>query len=787
MTKVKPEPEYGDPDTKLTIAEPSIDDEKGCYQSFKEWPKSVFFIVGNECCERFSYYGMRTILTLYVRNILNLSADDSIALFHGFTVAAYFTPILGSILADGFIGKFYTILWLSLLYAAGNIILSVAAFFKTGDPVHPGLDALGLAVIALGTGGIKPCVQPFGADQFKKGQEKLLVMFFSVFYFAINAGSTISTFVTPIMRSTPCLGQDSCYPLAFGVPAILMIVACGFFVFGSFFYTKYPPKGNVLVQVVKYMSRALINRRRFSVKREHWVEHYMDDHSCDSVCRENGTCAQEKFGQDIKAVLRVLVMFVPLPIFWALYDQQGSRWVLQATLMDGRLNDDGTQILLPDQTQVINPICIMILIPIFQAIIYPLLGKCFNITPLRKMTVGGLLAVLAYVVAGLVQGMINDSLPVIPDKNAMDLYIINPTNQDLTFSMPLFEDGKSRDIIANSYLKLANINCEKSVCDTAWLSPKNGTAAAMTPVMSSLTLSSQFRGPQDKYRVFYSVINEDLTINDTVPYCPTVDHALEKSSEGNGQFKLTLNLATSAAMNKEIAVVVCSLKDNKAKSCESYDSSSSDKYYVFENITALEQLIISDNDAKETLELKPGAYGIYASETNADLYKNKTVDAVFEKKPWGGIYAGFITKNKDGYSVNVAQLAPDNSVNVFWQLPQMIIISIGEILFSITGNEFSYSQAPLSMKSVIAACWLLSVAIGDVIDLFIAEAHPFDNEAYIYYLFAGIMLVVIIIFACMAQFWYTYVTYLQEGETQPLKKPVTIVDDSTDVKKVPLA
>jgi solute carrier family 15 oligopeptide transporter 1 len=79
----------------------------------------------------------------------------------------------------------------------------------------------------VGTGGIKPCVAAFGGDQFKlPQQERQLQQFFSVFYFSINAGSLISTFITPILREdVRCLEQNTCYPLAFGVPAALMIIA----------------------------------------------------------------------------------------------------------------------------------------------------------------------------------------------------------------------------------------------------------------------------------------------------------------------------------------------------------------------------------------------------------------------------------------------------------------------------------------------------------------------------------------------------------------------------------
>lgn len=91
------------------------------------------------------------------------------------------------------------------------------------------LTILALFLVAFGTGGIKPCVSAFGGDQFKlPEQEKYLGYFFSMFYFAINAGSLISTFMTPILRAdVHCFGSHDCYSLAFGVPGILMISSIG--------------------------------------------------------------------------------------------------------------------------------------------------------------------------------------------------------------------------------------------------------------------------------------------------------------------------------------------------------------------------------------------------------------------------------------------------------------------------------------------------------------------------------------------------------------------------------
>lgn len=102
-------------------------------------------------------------------------------------------------------------------------------YYSTLPNSYRASSLLGLLFIAIGTGGIKPCVSSFGGDQFVLPQQtKQLGQFFSIFYFSINAGSLISTYLTPILRlDVHCLGADSCYPLAFGVPALLMIIATG--------------------------------------------------------------------------------------------------------------------------------------------------------------------------------------------------------------------------------------------------------------------------------------------------------------------------------------------------------------------------------------------------------------------------------------------------------------------------------------------------------------------------------------------------------------------------------
>lgn len=186
---------------------------------------------------------------LYFHFILQYSENNATLAYHIFAFACYFTPILGAFIADSWLGRYWTILTISLIYAAGNIVLSVASIHGVAL-----FSLLGLAAIALGTGGIKPCVAAFGGDQFAPSQVLQLARFFSFFYISINAGSLLSTFLTPILRNdVSCAGRTDCYPLAFGVPAALMVAAVGLFIVGRYTtgYVMVPPhQDNVLTMVL---------------------------------------------------------------------------------------------------------------------------------------------------------------------------------------------------------------------------------------------------------------------------------------------------------------------------------------------------------------------------------------------------------------------------------------------------------------------------------------------------------------------------------------------------------
>ena len=162
-------------------------------------PKSVYFIIGNEFCERFSFYGMKAILGIYLIHSLKFTENSSTIIIHSFNFLAYFFSLIGGIVADCFLGKYRTILYLSIIYCVGSVILSASALSQSAG-WNSWIALVGLVTLALGTGGIKPCVSSFGGDQFDQLETENIARFFTVFYFTVNAGSVLSMFITPILR-----------------------------------------------------------------------------------------------------------------------------------------------------------------------------------------------------------------------------------------------------------------------------------------------------------------------------------------------------------------------------------------------------------------------------------------------------------------------------------------------------------------------------------------------------------------------------------------------------------
>jgi solute carrier family 15 (oligopeptide transporter), member 1 len=172
-------------------------------------------------------------------------------MFHSSSMSIYLCSIIGAVIADSWWGKFKTIFYLSIVYAIGSSVIAIGSVEIWKLPANV-FTIIGLVLISIGSGGIKPCVSAFGGEQFKLPEQTAqLLKFFSIFYFSINLGSVFTTFITPLLRDMRCFGMDQCFFAGFGLPAVLMFIAIIIFVSGSSMYIKNPPQGNVLTKVIK--------------------------------------------------------------------------------------------------------------------------------------------------------------------------------------------------------------------------------------------------------------------------------------------------------------------------------------------------------------------------------------------------------------------------------------------------------------------------------------------------------------------------------------------------------
>jgi POT family proton-dependent oligopeptide transporter len=312
------------------------------------FPRQVAYIVTNEACERFSYYGMLSILSLYLSNEMRLGKTAATEIVHLFATAVYFLPILGGWLADRWLGRYRTILSLSLFYCLGHGALALFEGKLWGI-------YLGLGLIAVGAGGIKPCVSAFVGDQFPNQNEKMLRKLYGFFYWSINIGAFFGFAVIPRFR------EAKGYSWAFALPGIFMGIATLVFWLGRRRYIMTPP------------TRATAQAPGSTNKAD-----------------------------TMKVVGRIALIFLPIPFFWALFNQVNTTWVFQGTKMVP-FNILGYKVD-AESMQAAGALLVLMWVPVLTLGIYPMAERLgFRATPLRRMGIGMFLGAVSFVVCAAIQ------------------------------------------------------------------------------------------------------------------------------------------------------------------------------------------------------------------------------------------------------------------------------------------------------------------------------------------------------------------------------------------------
>lgn len=390
-----------------------------------KWPRQIPYIIASEACERFSFYGMRNILTPFLMTALLLSIPEDLRgavakdVFHSFVIGVYFFPLLGGWIADRFFGKYNTILWLSLLYCVGHAFLAIFEHSVQGFYT-------GLFLIALGSGGIKPLVSSFMGDQFDQSNKSLAQKAFDMFYFTINFGSFFASL------SMPLLLKNFGAAVAFGIPGVLMFIATVFFWLGRKRYVHMPPepkdphgflpviRSALLTKVEGKANIGLVLALIGGVSAAYALVNIPTLGIVAGLCSAMvllmgfvglGASLQLERARGVhpdaavdgvRSVLRILVLFALVTPFWSLFDQKASTWILQANDM---VKPSWFE---PAMMQALNPLLVMLLIPFNNFVLYPAIERMgVKLTALRKMGAGIAITGLSWIVVGTIQLMMD--------------------------------------------------------------------------------------------------------------------------------------------------------------------------------------------------------------------------------------------------------------------------------------------------------------------------------------------------------------------------------------------
>ncbi|KAI9385832.1 hypothetical protein POPTR_011G120000v4 [Populus trichocarpa] len=404
--------------------------------------RACSFILGNECCERLAYYGIATNLVSYLTGKLhegNVSAAKNVNIWAG---TCYFTPLIGATLADAYWGRYWTISVFSTIYFIGMCTLTLSATIPVlkpaecigslcppATPAQYGVFFFGLYLIAFGTGGIKPCVSSFGADQFDDTDPKERVKkgsFFNWFYFSINIGCLVSSSLMVYIQDKAGWG------LGFGIPALFMGIAIAIFFSGTPLYRFQRPVGSPItrmcqVVVASFHKRNLEVPQDISLLYETQEKHSTIEgtwklaHSNELKCLDKAAIISEaeiKGGdfsdpwrlctmtqvEELKILIRMFPIWATGIVFSAAHAQMSTIFVEQGMLMDKTI---GSFNIPPASMITIDVISVIFWVPIYDRIIVPIArkftGRERGFSELQRMGIGLFISMLSMTAAALLE------------------------------------------------------------------------------------------------------------------------------------------------------------------------------------------------------------------------------------------------------------------------------------------------------------------------------------------------------------------------------------------------
>lgn len=623
------------------------------------FPPGIPYIVGNEGAERFSYYGMRAILYVYLAALYVQFAPDAAVspeqaaaakayatgVAHVFFASVYAFPMIGAILADRLAGKYPVIFWVSLVYCLGHAVLAVAGRFAAWEQFTEAQVGMyvGLALIAVASGGIKPCVSANVGDQFTEKNRGLVTKVFQIFYFIINFGSFFSTLLTPFLYRA--FGPE----VAFGVPGIFMGAATLVFWLGRNRFVHVPPNPGGTLGFLDFVSAVLLFTPVIAlIVAVSFVGHEFEPPAAEGLS-----------GAEFYATyVGQYVSFVAA----------GSWWMFAISFA---LVAVGLVLFSRRQRMKEDAGFLAVVLHAFRERKTRRPDEGFFAPAARKFgeeAAEGPPAVLRIM---LVFSMVSVFWALF-DQHA-STWIEQASQMDRTVAVPwwtghvLIWTTVGMALYGGFWLLswVANVDVK-----ARWTWTALGLAAVALLVAFGLDAASVSTGPE---------------------------------FPADGVWRVELEPAQIQALNPLMVMLIIPL-------------------------------------------LNVAVYG--------PLEKRGVVIKPLQKMTLGMFLSAAAFAIAATLQARMEALAADGEkLHVLWQVGQYLVMTTSEVLVSITGLEFAYTQAPRSMKSTIMGFWLLCVTGGNILVAFLAPVQEIFSLSAFFWLFTTLALVASVVFAILAYFY----------------------------------
>ncbi|XP_050235927.1 protein NRT1/ PTR FAMILY 2.13-like [Mercurialis annua] len=412
--------------------------------------KAMPYILGNETFERLGTFGLGANLMVYLMreyHMEQVTAANAINIWNGIT---NFAPLVGAFISDAYLGRFRTIVFASCAAFLGMATVTLTAWLPHLQPPKCNLQTqsadncisatphqlavlfVGLGILSIGTGGIRPCSLPFGVDQFDKTTEqgiKGVNSYYNWYY-------TSFTVVIMIALTVVVYIQDSVsWALGFAIPTFLMLASIFLFLIGNKIYVHVKPQGSIFSGLAQVFVAAY-NKRNLSIPEQQEIIDgvFYDPPEQDSLLSKlpitnqfrflnkaamiekgdvnaDGSCANEwrlssiQQIEEVKCLLKIGPVWATGIVSFTAILQQGTFTASQATIMDRHIGHNFQ--IPPGSITVFSMLTVGLWLPFYDSILVPALRRITKhqggITLLQRMGIGVLFSILSMVVAGVVE------------------------------------------------------------------------------------------------------------------------------------------------------------------------------------------------------------------------------------------------------------------------------------------------------------------------------------------------------------------------------------------------